>query len=608
MKLASLLVVLVCTGVASAQKVDPGKGINPGGPGGGSGQPTKPGDAPGGLPTSGSGGNSGPSAGSRGTGLGPQPTIGSSPVSNSMMATGGADLEALTGGELVEDWWLWWEINKSDYLIPKKAPRAPRPPKDETRTETEEERRERIAQRLLPTFAGCLKDDSAAVRASAATTLGRLGGADVIDALLPLLADPVQSVREATLLALGATGSARAASTLLRVAQNGRAPGASEEIGPTARPMALVALALGRRHGLEPSIDPLVEALLYDPAIASDVLEAGLLYRTMSGAEICDDLLRDLATRKDLDIRLRCRVTESLSLDDDTLLANVLEELGDGNTDRRRSAAVTLARSPSAFAFPKLQKAFEKEEEPMTRGLMLVSIGQRGGDEARDFLLKLLRRGRAVDRPWVALSLGLLARASGDETAREALREGMSQESSAQSLGAWLLACGLAQDLQAGPALRDFATTASDPKLRMFASVGLSMLRDEESLAVLRERLVDETSPLARGAVELSVALQNRKEDAARLLQDVRDANNPALQAQLASAVGLHDTGAAVDGLEALLTGPDELSDVAQASTIDALGLLLDPNQGFQLVRASTQRNFAVFPDWLARALVLTNL
>jgi HEAT repeat protein len=524
-----------------------------------------------------------------------------------MQATGGADLDAITGGELVEDWWVWWEINKSLYLVPHAAVPAEQASRYATAAETEANRRARISERLLPLLRELLHDDAAAVRAAAATTLGRLGGAPAVEALLPALDDAVQSVREAVLLALGATGSSQAASVLLDIAHDGRVPGGKEEIGPTARPLALVALALGRRHGLDASLDPLVEALLADDT-GSDVLEAGLLYRSLAASDACAGLLRKLAEARDLDIRLRCRVTEGLPLDDDTLLSRVTDELASKNTDRRRAAAVTLARSASAFAFPHLQKAFEDEEEPLTRGLMLVSMGSRGGEETRAFLLRQLRRGRAVDRPWVALGLGLLARASGDDEAREALRDGLKEESSAQARGAWILGCGLAQDPFAGPVLRETLAEASDPRLRMFAALALAMLRDEDSLAALRARFGTERSPLARAGVLLAVALQGRPEDAAQLIADVRDANNPLLQAQLASAVGLHDSAPAVDGLEQLLVGHETLSAQARAATLDALGLLLDPREGFQLVHAATQRNFAVFPDWLARALASTTL
>ncbi len=610
MRLAPALLVLLCA-AASAQNpipIDPGSITPVGNKGGGAGKPTAPGDAPGKTPGSAPGPRTGPAAGTGAAGPGSRAGASSGPPGTDMLATGGADLQALTGGELIEDWWLWWEINKSLYLVPQEAALVRERPRFETGTETEPERRKRIGRELQPLLLQLLHDDAAPVRAAAATTLGRLGADAAVDSLLPVLQDSAQAVREAALLALGATGSMRAASMLLNIAHDGRVPGVEEEIGPTARPLALVALALGRRHGLDETIDPLVEDLVTAADAGSDVREAALLFRALADSRACARLLRDLAAARDLDIRLRCRVTESLLDDDEAQLPRVLDELVSPETDRRRAAAVSLARSSSDLAWPRLLKAFEKEEEPMTRGLVLLSIGQRGGEDARDMLLRELRRGRAVDRPWVALGLGLLARASGDAEAREALREGLAEESSAQVRGAWVLGCGLARDPLAGPELRELLAEASDPRLRMFAALALGMLRDDESLAALRARLLPEHSPLACAGVVLALALQGRPEDAPGLIAAVRDVNNPLLQAQLASAVGLHDSAAAVDGLVRLLAAGDELSDVARAASLDALGLLLDPTDGFQLVRAATQRNFAVFPDWLARALAVTTL
>jgi hypothetical protein len=238
---------------------------------------------------------------------------------------------------------------------------------------------------------------------------------------------------------------------------------------------------------------------------------------------------------------------------------------------------------------------------------LLLSIAEQGGDAARNFLQRELRRGHAIDQPWVALSLGLVGR-TGDEDARKTLRDGLRDKPQSSTLGAWLLACGLARDPQAAAPLQEALADAADPRDRMLAALSLSMLRDTSSLQVLRERLEVETAPLARAGVLLGIALFGYASDAERLVAEVRTANDPQVQAQLAAALGVHDTSAAADGLLALLREPMALSDVGRAAAIEALGLLLDPNASLQLVHAAAGRNFAVFPDWLARALTTTTL
>ncbi|HEX5010588.1 MAG TPA: HEAT repeat domain-containing protein [Planctomycetota bacterium] len=591
-----------------------GSVVHPGGSGGhGGGKFTGPGDAGGasGGPSAAPGAGAGQSGSAPGARTaGPAAGAGSTRPPSAVVATGGADLEALTGGELIEDWWIWWEINKSLYLVSSDAAvrrQAVLPWKLGTEEQSQAASRSLVARALLPTLREALDDDAAEVRAAAAVACGRLAGDECVDVLLPLLHDPVQSVRESALLALGATGSARAASLLLGVAHDGHLPGTSTDIVPSAQPLSLVCLAIGRRHGLDEGLDPLVTALLEQAA--PDVREAGLLYDALAGARACGSLVRELASERDLDIRLRCRVTEGLPRYDAALLPAAAAELLAPAPDRRRAAAATLAVADSENALPRLQPAFLAEKEPLTRGFLLLSIGAQGGDEARELLATQLRRGRAADRPWIALALGLLARGADDAEARQLLRDGLRDESSAQSVGAWILGCGLARDLAAGPALRAALPGASSPRDRMFAALSLSMLRDGDSLQALRAQLDHERDPLARAGVALAIGLFERPEDAPRLAQELRVANNPMLQSQLASALGLHDTPQAIDALQQLVADPAaSLPTEARAAALEALGLLLDRNAGWRLVHAATGRNFAVFPDWLARALATTTL
>jgi HEAT repeat protein len=523
--------------------------------------------------------------------------------------TGGADLLAITGGEAVDDWWIWWEINKNLYLIPQRELAKAAPSRYVTPAEIDAARRAALREEVVPLLVAALQDGDAGVRAAAATALGRLGGDAAIGPLTAALSDNVLSVREAALLALGATGSIRAANVLLGVAGSGTLPDGSDSAGATARPLALVGLGLGRRHGLSDSVDVLVEQLVSDAADDPDIAVAGFLYRTLAGGAVLAGLAGTLAERKDLDLAVRCRVIEALPLDDGAHLPAVIGELKDADAERRRAAAVALAAALDGGALQRLEQAFEKEEEPLTRGFLLVSLGQLGGPDARDLLLKQLRRGRAIDRPWVALGLGLLVRAADDPKAREALREGLAEEASADARGAWLLACGLARDAEAGPALREALAESANPRLRMFAALALSMLRDDASLAALRERLDAEQAPLARAGVTLGVALYGRAEDAPRLLAELSSISNAVLQEQVASALGTHGSAPAAEGLRTLLlSGKADLPAGVRAAAFDALGLLLDPVPGFLLTQVSAARNFSVFPEWLARALTSTTL
>src|SRR5437867_2919898 len=85
---------------------------------------------------------------------------------------------------------------------------------------------------------------------AAALALARIAGADAVEPLLRLLEDRSEEVRERAILALGASGSSRAVAPLLQIARDGTpVRDSKDKVSPYARPLAIVALALGRRAG-----------------------------------------------------------------------------------------------------------------------------------------------------------------------------------------------------------------------------------------------------------------------------------------------------------------------------------------------------------------------
>src|SRR5262245_43108920 len=152
-------------------------------------------------------------------------------------ATQGYDpgVDPVTGGIEMEDWWLWWEMNKAAFLPPRRLSS----PATESggallaaRTQPDLARQRALAE-LLPQVRQQLADGDAGVRAAAAIALGRLAGDAAVPDLLPLLSDSAVSVRESAILALGATGSMVGAHALLSLAQTGAVEGAdSASHGP----------------------------------------------------------------------------------------------------------------------------------------------------------------------------------------------------------------------------------------------------------------------------------------------------------------------------------------------------------------------------------------
>ena len=438
----------------------------------------------------------------------------------------------------------------------------------------------------------------------------RIAGGEAIPALMPLLHDPSMEVRHAAILGLGASGSPAAVPALLRIAGEGRVSERSGDISAWARPLALTALGLGRRHGLPDSIDDFVADMFVDDAddTGDDLAAASLVYDRLSRNQDLD--ARALAVFRDerADSLQRCRATEALGLSaDGVLLPQMTSALSGPDLEVRRSAALTLGGFAHPLIVARLKTAFELEEDPLTRGFILLALGRQGGTSACDFLRRTLDDGPATARPWAALALGLLARTHADDDARLALRAAVRRGPTTADAAAFALACGIARDGHATDWLTDTLVEGSAPRLRMTAALALGMGDAEETRPLLRERLTVESSPLVKAGLAQALGQFGEVEDAEVLLRTVRELNNPELQAQVAAAMGFHGTGAALEGLFALATDT-QCAAAARAAAWDALGLLLDSRPGLMLADVSAGANFAVFPEWVTAVITSQTL
>jgi HEAT repeat protein len=527
------------------------------------------------------------------------------------------------GGE--DDWWLWWEMNKLRFLKPHRLALSESGtgaitrgfdasaggPVDTFGTHVGSSLASQVRAELLPVLLTLVHDEDAVLRARAAVTLGRLGGKEAVEPLTALLSDSQMVVRHAAILGLGATGAMEAAPTLLHLAQDGTLPGGDgHQLSSWARPLAFVALGLGRRHGMSPVLDGFVADLAQSAAQErSELGTAALLYQTLSPCDDLARLARDLVADEDADPALRCRATETLGQAGDAAeLPSLTHLLGDGQLEVRRSAALALCGLRHSLAVPALETAYELEEEPVARGFLLLAVAEQGGDGAREFLVKAARGGPQAARPWAALGLGLLARSldePGDAVQQKAraaicttLREGLSTEANHSAIGAWMLAAGIARDTQIVPPLRDAMIRSKDQRLRMFAALSLAMIGDTESRPLMLEQLELEQAPLAIIGLTQALGAFGVAEDGPALVEAVHEMRAPSTQALLAVALAFHGSESAVTGLMAVARD-ETASSAARAAAVDGLGLLLDRQPGLMLQEVAADSNFSVFPDWV---------
>jgi HEAT repeat protein len=292
----------------------------------------------------------------------------------------------------------------------------------------------------------------------------------------------------------------------------------------------------------------------------------------------------------------RERALEGLRFDADTaaVLPELLDAVHGRVVDERRAAASALGEVPGAL--DALLTAHELEEEPLARGLLLISIGEQGGERARAYLVERLTRGKKNELAWAAIGLGLLAGQDDDEEARAALRAAFDEagQSPRESLA---LALGLARDREAhGRLVATLADSRAD-RLRMFASLALGLIDDRAGHAVLLEAIASVSCPYARSGMALALALQDEPGDTERLARLLAAERRPESLRDLALALGLRGSSATVAELTRLLDA--DVPVAVHAATLDALGLALDEAPRLASTRLGGASNYAAWPAWV---------
>lgn len=517
--------------------------------------------------------------------------------------------------DLMTHWWTWWEYNKLEWLLPprSRAPERSDPyagsPEDVTRTLPAEVR---YRQELAPLLASALSDRNAQVRAAATVAYARVAGSDAYESLLPMLEDANVDVRHQTLLALGAVDDERAVHELLKIARSGRRDG--EVISQHARPIAMVALGLARQRGFGKGTErmlPAPEGTGQD----RDVADARAMQAFLDPATARADDLRELSGLFDGEKAARRvkhaneRALEALRFDaDDTTLEVLLHASGSRDVEVRRSTAATLGTLSNESVLGPLMSAFELEKEPLTRGLLLIAIGRRGSVDARRFLEHELDRGHRAQRPWCALALGVLARESGEADdltrVREVLRREVLRQKNQDWRGAYVIAMGLARDLESQDFLLE-ELAGANLESRTMAALALGMLGTTEASEALREALAEERSPFARAALAQGLALVRAPDDIPSLVRSLHELRVPEEATQHAAAMSFHGSPELTPHLARIVEDTSSPA-VTRAAAIQSIGILLDDVPSFRMAALARDTNYSVFPAWLDAPLQST--
>ena len=496
------------------------------------------------------------------------------------------------------DWTVWWEYNKLEWLRPRPLDESSAGLGDDPITSSGA-RLGRARAKATEFFAADLAHASAAVRERAVLGHARVTGPTALPKVRAMLADPSLQVRLASVLSLGALGSEEGVHAALELTRHEGA----DTIGPGARPFAVAALALARAEGRGTGVERMLPLLVRGDVDAEYAL---VVHHVLAPSTHLEGAIRGLSgifeAREPSASPLTARAIEALRHDHGPgVVTELFDELGDDVVAHRRAASLALGGLDGARE--RLMTASEAEREPLARAFALLSLGEQGGPDAREFLIRELKKGSKGTRGFAALALGRLAGEANDDDARLALREANRSDAKQERRGAYLLSLGFARDRS--PEALDMLIAALDApngNTRGYAALALGLVGDARGRDALLDAFAAETDPAGLGRIAMGIALFGEERDARTLAAAISNASNPISQGEIALALGFHGTFAAALELLALLDR-DNLSDVTRAATIDALGLLLSRHQNLHVARASSGTDFTQLPWWMFELL-----
>lgn len=434
-------------------------------------------------------------------------------------------------------WNYWWEFNQHAYLRLKDAVYASpevgsedyfmgartgvgrdgglRPADDELRAQVLPALRRALAlpdQRDITTAAMIALAKTDLVEAEDLAAIGQRLHSDL----------PV--VREAAALALGLTGRAACVDDLVALARDsarGRQCCGQAAVDYRLRSFAIYALGLiGRNQPDLAAKAPVLAAIA--PLLAEDELRWDIKLAAISALRLLDMS----GTRSYHRERLQYEATEALwryfeadrgrgevmvQAHVPTAIAAVLGRGGDRtgrftrtfasellSTDSTRALiAQSCALALGALATPTdrdtcsaLRRGYEQGKDLQTRFFCLIALGRIGGADNRAALLTYFDRGnKALEKPWAALALGLLAHdaSSCDRGIGEVLRRELGDNKNDLTRAACAVALGLARYREAADdllaVLRDDGNR--DP-LAGYVGLGLGLMGEDRALPELR--------------------------------------------------------------------------------------------------------------------------
>lgn len=574
----------------------------------------------------------------------------------------GAAMPGVTPGRGTEDlgstveWSRWWEFNKDPFLQSRGLAQqlgpvtgsddfylGTRRPADriDSLLTTDKDREERIAPRLAALLAAERNRD---VQSACLIGLGKVGvnppGIELEALLAQSISRDDQEVRESAVLALGLTGRSKVLAMLVSLLADepaGRALEQRDAVSDRTRAFAAYGLGILAMRNRDLQVRKTAQQHLLAALRARGEKDRDVRAAALSGLG-----LLSLDVKVPAEKLLLWQTVESL-------LAYHSEELGAGDEPIQAHASVAIARllgrgastlhdrckqqfaaeldarqrrghailQSSALALGMLceptdahshtlQKFFETGTDRLARCFAAIALGRIGGEANRTWLLRTYdRSGRATERPWLALALGMWCACGTEELRRDetiALRlvADLKDCPSRDTQSALAIAVGLTKHEAGSRALNDlFVASENEERSAGHLAIGLALLGDRvatTTLLAVMER--SERRPFLLQQTALALGVLGDRQAVMQLVLKLKNADSVAVLAALAKAIGQIGDQRAI---EPLLVGlnDDEAPKLRLAFLAAALGSVGDREYLPWNLRLSVDANYATDIDTL---------
>lgn len=531
-------------------------------------------------------------------------------------------------------WRTWWDTNKEPYL--RRATHSGRGPTTHSddfylgvrksrpvvdiHAITADDRRARI----VPALAALMDADrSRDVQSACLVALGKIGldapGIALDELLASRLTRNDQEVRETAALALGISGRDTPLDRLLALLNDqpaGRKLVGQDRVNDRVRTFAAYGLALIARRLGQPALQTQIYEQLHDVLHDRKIKSRDLRVAAVLGIGI---LRKDAARAADK--RLAWRAIEDLlawfeqdkgageELIQGHAPVSIARLLGPGSSrlhqrckqaflktltasSRRgnailRGSAIALGvmaqsaeqHADDAEISTGLRKAYSRGLEPHVRMFSAIAVAKIGGKSNRDWLLREYpRSSKAMEKPWIAIALGVLAAESKqaghvDEEIANLLLDELRNASQVDMRTPLTIAVGLCGHEPASPTLLAMlADRADNERFAAYLCTSIGLLGDHKAIPALIKVL--ETSKRRPFVLQQCAIALGQLGDATvtkRLVDMLRSNDSVAVLSSVATAISRIRDRRAVDSLIAL-TKDKEIPALGRAFVAAALG------------------------------------